>query len=203
MRYLFLLFFFALLSGCSAPPLPGVSLRAVAFDDKGQYEYRLGVSDVVTVFVWRNPDVSGDYIVRPDGKLNMSLTSPLQAEGLTTGELEKSIEASLSEIIKRPNVSVIIKQANGSPHEMVRVVGSGTKPFSLPYKKGMTLLDLMTTIGGLHHHASGNRAELVRTVHGVERRYSIRLSDLLKKADLSANVELQPGDVIRIPQSIF
>lgn len=203
MKLVLFVFFCLFLVGCSSPPLPKASIKAAAFDEKGHYEYRLGVSDIVTVFVWRNPEVSGDYIIRPDGKLNMSLTSPLQAEGLTTSELEKAIELSLSEIIKRPNVSVIIKQANGSSHEMVRIVGSGAKPFSIPYKKGMTLLDLMTTVGGLHQHASGNRSELIRTVHGVERRYSVRLKDLLNKADLSANVELQPGDIIRIPQSIF
>lgn len=201
---LFIAFLSAIiLISCSAPPLPSKELKPVARDVDGNYHYRLAPSDVVSIFVWRNQDISGDYMIRPDGQLNMALTTPVIAEGLTTSELEAVLQESLSELIKSPRVTVVMRQALGNSHEQVRIVGSASQPYATPYRKGMTLLDLITQSGGISPYASGNRAELIRTHHGVANRYSLRIDDLLNKADLTANVELQPGDIVRIPQAFF
>lgn len=198
----FLAFALTLIS-CSAPQLPPKMLKPVSRNDDGQYQYRLAAQDIVSIFVWRNNELSGDYTIRPDGMLNMALTQPIMAEGLTTHELEKQLEKSLSELIKTPSVSVVVRQATGVKHEHVRIVGTGAEPYATIYTKGMSLLDLITQAGGLGPYAAGNRAKLIRTHHGQARTYSLRLDDLMEDGDLSANIDLQPGDVIKIPQAWF
>lgn len=200
--YLFLLCTL-FLSGCSSPQLNPKPLKAVARDVNGNYHYRLAPADVLSIFVWRNEDISGVYTIRPDGQINMPLTSPVVAEGLTTTELENVIEKSLSALIKSPEVSVVIQKAVGNSHEHVRIIGESSTPYSTIYQKGMTLLDLVTQAGGLSPYAAGNRAELIRTHNGVVSRHPLRIDDLINDADLSANIELEPGDFVKIPQAYF
>lgn len=203
MKWIIIILLCALSAGCTMAPLPGASLKPVSRDSDGNYQYRLAASDSVSIFVWRNQELSGDYVIRPDGKLNMALTQPIMAEGLTTTELEIKLEELLSDMIKNPNVSVLVRQASGGFHEKVRIVGTASQPFAATYQKGMTVLDLITISGGLSPYAAGNRAILVRTHYGKVYRYTLRLDDLINNADLSANIALQPGDVIRIPQAWF
>ncbi|MCB1938080.1 MAG: SLBB domain-containing protein, partial [Rhodocyclaceae bacterium] len=86
--------------------------------------------------------------------------------------------------------------------EQIRVVGEASEPKILPYSQKMTLLDVMIAVGGITDFADGNSATILRTAEG-NKQYSIRLSDLLKRGDVSANVEMRPGDVLIIPQSWF
>lgn len=203
MKAVLMILLAALLSACSSPPLPPASLKPVSRDEQGNYQYRLAAADVVSIFVWRNDELSGDYTIQPDGKLNMALTKPVMAEGLTTTELERVIQALLGELIKSPKVSIVIRQARGATHEHVRIIGTGATPYSTVYTKGMTLIDVITAAGGLSPYASGNRAVLIRTHYGKANTFSLRIDDLMENGDLSANVALQPGDVIRIPQAWF
>lgn len=192
------------LVGCnSTAQLPAAHAPAMIKDQDGAYQYRIGTGDLLSVFVWRNPDVSGDYAVRPDGKISMALSSPIVASGKTTDELSVDIAARLSEFIKEPQVTVIVKSATGNSVEQIRLIGEAVTPVALPYRHGMTLLDLLIQTGGLSTYADGNEAELTRIVDGKPIIYRLRLEDLMKKADMSANVDLQPGDVIRIPESWF
>lgn len=193
-----------LLVGCSnTTQLPASSAPAIVKDQDGSYQYRIGTGDLLSVFVWRNPDVSGDYAVRPDGKINMALSSPIAASGKTTDELAADIAGKLSEFIKEPQVTVIVKNATGNSVEQIRLIGEAVNPVALPYRHGMTVMDLLIQTGGLSTYADGNHAELTRVIDGKPVIYRLRLEDLMKKADMSANVDLQPGDVIRIPESWF
>lgn len=196
--------FVAGLVGCSsANHLPPSSVPTLAKDADGSYQYRVGTGDLLSVFVWRNPDVSGDYVVRPDGKISLALSSPVVASGKTTDEIAKDVATKLSEFIKEPQVTVIVKNATGNSTEQIRLIGEAVNPVAVPYRYGMTVLDLMIQTGGLSTYAAGNKAELTRQVNGESVVYKLRLEDLMKNADMSANVDLQPGDVVRIPESWF
>jgi polysaccharide biosynthesis/export protein len=193
----------ATLTGCSSNTLPVSKLHDVALDAEGNYQYRIGSGDVISVFVWRNAELSGDYVVRPDGKISMALSQAVIAAGKTSEELADVITESLSVFIKKPKVTVMLKQFVGSANEQIRIVGEATKPFAVPYTHGVTLLDLMIKIGGLSTYADGNDAILVRIENGRTVEYPLAIEDLLIDADLNANVDLKPGDVIRIPEAWF
>lgn len=191
------------LAACSTPQLPSSTLNGALKDAQGNYMYRIGTSDVLTVFVWNNQDISGDYPVAPDGKISMSLSGDLPVAGLSTQEVELKLSEALSQYIKNPRVTVQVKSASGSVTERVRLIGDAVTPSSQPYRHGLTILDLMISVGGLSPYADGNSAELMRIENGEVVRYRLRLQDLMENADLSANVDLLPGDIVQIPESWF
>ena len=192
-----LIFAFSL-SGCAAsakyPPAP-----AVAATD---YSYVIGPGDTINISVWRNPELSMTVPVRPDGKISTPLVQDLMAMGKDPKTLSADIEKELAKFIRDPVVTVVVSTIVGSSSEQVRVVGEATRPQTLPYKHKMTLLDVMIAVGGLTEFADGNAATILRSSEGAKQ-YSVRLKDLVKRGDISANVEMRPGDVVVIPQSWF
>lgn len=167
------------------------------------FNYLIGPGDTLGIFVWRNPDLSTSVPVRPDGKITIPLVEDLQASGRTTTQLAREIEKALAQYIREPLVTVTVNGFVGEYYQEVRVVGQATKPSALPYKKNMTVLDLMVAVGGLTDYADGNKATLVRVVDGKEKEFRVRLDDLIRDGDISANVALAPGDILIIPEAWF
>lgn len=195
-----------LLASCSGggrPQLPAASF--VAGREAPSEDYVIGPMDQLQIFVWRNPDLSAKVQVRPDGRITTPLISDMPAVGKTPAMLADDMRYALGEYIKDPIVSVIVENFSGTYSQQIRVVGATEKPASIPYRANMTILDAMIAVGGLNEFAAGNRSRLVRVDRkgGRQVEYGVRLSDLLKNGDTSANVKLEPGDVIIIPQSIF
>lgn len=168
-------------------------------------DYVIGPLDGLNVFVWRNPELSTSVSVRPDGRITLPLINDLPAAGLTPAQLGKSIEQRLATYIQSPLVSVIVTSFNGPLSQQVRIVGQAARPAALPYRANMTLLDAMIAVGGLNEFAAGNRARLVRhdPVTGKQKTYRVKIESLLADGKTSANVKLEPGDVIIIPESFF
>ena len=166
-------------------------------------KYIIGPGDNLQISVWHNPELSTTVPVRPDGRISTPLATDVVAAGRTPEELGHDIEARLKKYVSDPLVTVIVSSFVGPFSQQVRIVGEATTPKSLPYLAHMSVLDAMIAVGGLTPYASGNRAKLVRKVNGKDTETTLRLSDLLKSGDLSANTELQPGDIIIIPQSFF
>lgn len=163
-------------------------------------EYRIGPGDTLQVFVWNRPELSVTVPVRPDGRLTTPLVENILAAGKTPSELASDMEKVLSEYVRTPKVDIIVTNFVGG--DQVRVVGQAARPQSLPYRAGMTLLDVMVAVGGLGEFAAGNRATLIRTQGGQQTKTRIRLQDLLN-GDMGANMPVQPGDVIIIPETRF
>ena len=190
---------FALLAGCSsAPPYPEAPTQAASPD----YLYKIGPGDSVNVSVWRNPELSMTVTVRPDGRITAPLFEDLPALGKDPTTLAREIEKVLSKFIRDPVVTVIVGGFVGPYPEQIRVLGEAAKPQAIPYRQGMTILDLMIVVGGITDFADGNKATILRTSEGG-RQYSVRLRDLIKRGDISANVDVKPGDILLIPQSWF
>lgn len=183
--------------GCASsyPPAP----RDAASPD---YTYIIGPGDSVNIQVWRNPELSMAVPVRPDGKLASPLVENIVAMGKTPESLARDIEKEISKFIRDPVVTVIVTGFVGPYSEQIRVIGEAAKPQVLAYKQKMTLLDVMIAVGGLTDFANGNGASILRSSEN-NKQYSVRLKDLVKKGDVSANVEVKPGDVLIIPQSWF
>lgn len=166
------------------------------------YNYVVGPGDTLNIIVWRNPELSLTVPVRPDGKVSTPLVDALVAQGKTTVEIARDVEVALSKLVRDPVVTVIATTFVGPYSEQIRVVGEAARPQALPYKQKMTVLDVMIAVGGLTDFADGNAASITRASEG-DKRYAVRLKDLIKRGDISANVEMRPGDVLIIPQGWF
>lgn len=191
----------ALVSACATRP-GGNLPPAPAMAQAPEYTYIIGAGDSLNIVVWRNPELSMSVPVRPDGKMSAPLVEELQAQGKTPVELARDVEKRLATYVRDPVVTVLVSGFIGPYSEQIRVVGEAARPQFLPYKQKMTLLDLMIAVGGLTDFADGNSAIIQRTSEG-NKQYSVRLKDLIKRGDLSANVEMRPGDILIIPQSLF
>ena len=183
--------------GCatSNPPAP----YAASSPD---YNYIVGPGDTVNIVVWRNPELSMSVPVRPDGKITAPLVEDLVAMGKDSTTLARDMEEALGKFIRDPVVTVIVTAFVGPYSEQIRVVGEAAKPQTLPYKQKMTLLDVMIVVGGITDFADGNGTTLLRTTED-NKQFNVRVGDLIKRGDVSANVEMKPGDVLIIPQSWF
>ena len=166
------------------------------------YSYVIGPGDTLGITVWRNPELSTTVPVRPDGKISTPLVEDLQAIGKDPSTLARDIEKALAKYIRDPVVTVVVSNFVGPYSEQIRVIGEAAKPQILAYRQKMTLLDVMIAVGGLTDFADGNAATILRTAD-ANKQYSVRLKDLVKRGDVSANVEMRPGDVLIIPQSWF
>jgi polysaccharide export outer membrane protein len=191
--------------GCagSRPELPAAQF--VAQKEVPGEQYAIGPLDQLQVFVWRNPELSAKVQVRPDGRITTPLVTDMPAVGKTPAMLADDLKLSLGEYIKDPIVSVIVENFSGTFSQQVRIVGAAGKPASIPYRANMTLLDAMIAAGGLSEFSAGNKARLVRYDRGSGRQkeYGVRIKTLLRDGDPKANVRLEPGDVIIIPESMF
>jgi polysaccharide export outer membrane protein len=167
-------------------------------------DYVIGPGDSLNVFVWRNPDLSTMVAVRPDGKISIPLANDVQAVGKTPSQLATDIEAVLGEFVRTPDVTVMLSGFGiGAYDNQIRIVGAGAvRPQAIPYRQGLTLLDVMIEVG-LSEFAAGDRAKLVRQRNGTEEETRVRLNRLVNRGDLSENHALQPGDVVIIPESRF
>ena len=199
LRWLLLVSLSWLLIGCaSGPKYPPAPATAAAAD----YNYLVGPGDNLNIIVWRNPELSMTVPVRPDGKVATPLVDELVAQGKTSSEIARDVEKALSKFVRDPIVTVIVTSFVGPYSEQIRVVGEAAKPQFLPYKQKMTLLDVMIAVGGLTDFADGNSASILRASEG-DKQYGVRIKDLIKRGDMSANVEMKPGDIVIIPQGWF
>lgn len=165
--------------------------------------YQIGAGDSLTIFVWRNAELSTSVTVRPDGRISVPLIEDLYVEGKTPSNLSREIETQLAVYIQDPLVTVIVGGFVGTFPQQVRIVGEASQPQAIPFRANMTVLDIVIQVGGLTEFADGNNTTLVRFQGDEIREFRVRLDDLLNDGDISANVALLPGDILIIPESIF
>jgi len=187
------------LSACGSfgghPPAPQVA-------EAPEHRYKIGPLDALNIVVWRNPELSSQVVVRPDGRISTPLVEDLAAAGRSPVDLAREIEGVLGKYVRDPVVTVVVNGFQGTYSDQIRIVGEAARPQSVPYRQNMTVLDVMIQVGGLTEFANGNGAVLVRGSEGGKQ-YSVRLKDLLKRGDISANVAILPGDIVIVPQSWF
>jgi polysaccharide export outer membrane protein len=193
----------AIFSGCSSNTLPTATVQPSNTTDIDSYKYLIGAGDVLNIFVWRNPEVSGSFIVRPDGMITTSLVEDIKVSGKTPTELARSVEETLSTYLRDPIVTVTVENFVGPFSEQIRVIGEADAPQAINYTQHMTLLDVMIKVGGLTEFADGNDAVLIRIENGKQKQYDLMIDRLLKDGEIEANVDILPGDIIIIPDAWF
>jgi polysaccharide biosynthesis/export protein len=170
--------------------------------DAPSLRYKIGPLDTLNIVVWRNPELSSTITVRPDGFISTPLVEDMQAAGRNPSDLSRDIEKALAKYIRDPVVSIVVSNFQGVYSDQIRIVGEAAKPQAVAYRQNMTILDVMIQVGGLTDFADGNGAVLIRGAEGGKQ-YSVRLKDLLRRGDISANVAVMPGDIVIVPQSWF
>lgn len=183
---------------CSAP---APSLVGVRVPRTGRYI--IGPGDDLNIFVYRSPELSAVVPVRPDGRVSTPLAPDVVAAGRTPTQLAAALEARLRKYVKEPNVTVMMTGIVGQPDSQIRVIGEVAQPLEIPYRKGLSILDVMIAAKGLTPFAAGNRALLVRQEPAGPQRFNVRLGDLLQDGAISQNVLMQPGDTVFVPQAWF
>ena len=191
------------LTGCASQSDERMELPQASGDAQHSTRYRIAPGDSVQIFVWRNPEVSTSVPVRPDGLLSAPLLEEVPAAGKTPAELARDLEAELSTYLRDPLVTVIVEGFVGTYREQIRILGEASEPRALIYNDSMTLLDVLIQVGGITEFADGNNATLVRIVDGQQEEYRLRLDDLIRDGDITANVDMRPGDVIIVPEAWF
>ncbi|CAH1193226.1 Polysaccharide export outer membrane protein [Candidatus Nitrotoga sp. BS] len=187
------------LGGCSSTPRITLSPS----EEPPSHDYLIGPGDSINIIVWHNPEVSMSVPVRPDGKITTPLVEDLPAMGKTSTHLARDIEKALAIYIQDPIVTVIVTGFVGPYTEQIRVIGEAGKPQALHYNNGMSLLDVMITVGGITPFAAGNKASIIRNIDGKTQHVAVRLDDLIEDGDISANIPVRPGDILVIPESFF
>ena len=192
------------LYGCSnTGVLPEATTRASLTTDVNDYQYLIGPGDRLNIFVWRNPELSAQVVVRPDGKVTTSLVEDLDVAGRTPTMLAREIEDVLSTFVNSPRVTVSVGNFSGPLSEQVRVIGEASQPRAVNYTEHMTLLDLMISVGGLTNFADGNDAKLIRVINGEKKVFELNIDDLIRDGDIKENVDMLPGDIVIIPEAWF
>jgi polysaccharide biosynthesis/export protein len=186
----------AVLAGCASGPTKVTEPAALP-----PGEYAIGPGDTLQIFVWQHPEISVTIPVRPDGRISTPLVEDLPAVGKTPTALARDLEGRIGQYIRAPSVSVIVTNFVGTFANQVRVVGKAAEPQAIPYRNGMTLLDVMIQVGGLDDTAAGNRAKIIRREGDQQTEIPVRVADLLNNGRIAANVPMQPGDVLIIPES--
>jgi len=190
------------LAGCSTNQVVN-ELPSASGNAEHTTRYKIAPGDTLQVFVWRNPEVSTSVTVRPDGLMTAPLLEEIPAAGKTPQELSRDVEKHLSTYLRDPLVTIIASGFQGTYKEKIRVVGEAAEPKSILYRDSMTLLDLIIEVGGITEFAAGNNTVIVRTENGQQTEYRVRVDDLIRDGDISANVDMKPGDIVIIPEAWF
>lgn len=193
----FMVFSLLILTGCTTYPL------LTTQGEKVPHDYLIGPGDTLDIIVWRNPEISMSVPVRPDGKITTPLVEDLPASGKTSTQLARDIEETLSKYLQQPVVTVVITGFVGPFSEQIRVIGEAANPQALPYREHMSLMDVLIEVGGITDFAAGNRARIIRTIDGKQQQFRVRLNDLIRDGDITANVPVYQGDILVIPESYF
>jgi polysaccharide export outer membrane protein len=191
-----------LLAACGSPR--GAKMAPVEIPAYSEEEYKIGVGDTITIEVWGNDKLSVGVPVRPDGKISMSLIGDVLAAETSAESLAELIEEKLTAFIKNPQVTVIVSNPSSADFQSrVRVTGAVNSPQSVPFRKGITVLDLVLMAGGVNQFAIPSNAKLYRKVSGEVKVYGVNLDDILKYGKLETNYMLMPSDIITVPERSF
>jgi polysaccharide export outer membrane protein len=186
------------MSACATRTAPSAESNEVpAFAS----EYRIGIGDSLKVDVYRNADLSVVVTVRPDGMITVPVAGDVLVGGQSPTEVSATIAKALSEYIRDPIVTTTVANMGSSEYATrIRVTGAVTSPQSMPYRNGMTVMDVVLEAGGVNEFANADKTTLYRA---TGEKLRVRLDRILEAGDMSTNFLLRPGDVVTVPQRIF
>lgn len=178
-------------AGAPANPKPAESPAAVVPSD-----YKIGVGDVLNVVFWREPEMSGEVTVRPDGRITLPLLKEMMAVGYSPTQLEQELTTTAKQFIQEPNVTVVVREIKS---RQVFITGMVARPGSYALTGPITVLQFIAQAGGLLEYAKGDKILVMRNEGGKARSLPFNYKDIVNNRNLSQNVELLPGDTVIVP----
>jgi polysaccharide biosynthesis/export protein len=194
----FLASLFVLLFVCSASQAQSIQERpGTATAESNAAEYVIGLEDILSVNIWKEPDLSlKEVVVRPDGKISLPLINDIRAGGLTLKQLQDEITGKLKEFVASPMVSVsVLKVVSQS----VTVAGQVNRPGSYPLGSPITVVEILARAGGLTEFAKAKSITVLRVENGQTLQFPVNYKDVIKGKNLKQNIKLKKGDVILVP----
>jgi polysaccharide export outer membrane protein len=168
-----------------------------ATDSTATADYLIGPDDVLTVIFWRDEQLTGDVLVRPDGKISLPLLDDVQAAGLTPKELRDRLNIDAQRFIADPKVTVVVKAINS---RRAYITGQVVRPGQYPLAASMSVLQLIATAGGLTDYAKSKDIRVVRVEQGRSMSVPFNYDEMTKnQTTTSQNIELKPGDTVIVP----
>ena len=158
--------------------------------------YLIGPEDVLAILFWNDKTISGDVVVRPDGKITTPLLNDIQAAGLTPEELRVRINQEAANFLEDPNATVLVKQINS---RKVFITGEVEKPGVYTLTGPMTVLQLIANAGGFKEYAKRDAVVIMRSDAGRQVQLPFDYTEVLHGKKLQQNVELKPGDTVVVP----
>jgi polysaccharide export outer membrane protein len=158
--------------------------------------YVIGPDDQLSIVYWRDKDLSAEVVVRPDGLISLPLLNDVTAAGLTPEELRVVITKGASKFIEEPTVSVVVKAINS---RKVFITGQVGKPGPYPLSGPTTVLQLISTAGGVAEYAKKSEIVILRNENGRQTTFPFNYNAVLKRKNLTQNIELRPGDTVIVP----
>jgi polysaccharide export outer membrane protein len=159
-------------------------------------DYVIGPEDVLGVVFWREPEMSGDITVRPDGRITLTLLGEIQAEGLLPQTLRDQIQTAAGKYLTDPNVAVVVRQINS---RKVFITGRVTTPGTYALAGPRTVMQLIALAGGLTEYADSKNITILRNDGGRPRSFKFNYRDVAQGKKLVQNIQLQPGDTVVVP----
>lgn len=180
-------------AACSEPS----KAKATAAAPPATEEYTIGPDDLLVVNVWKEPEISRNVVVRPDGKISLPLVGDLRASGRTPVQLQDDIKGQLSTYLASPEVTVILQEARS---QKFNILGEVEHPGSYALSRSMTVLDAIAIAGGLRDFAKSRKIYVLRiNGDGSRARLQFNYKEVIKGHSLLQNLELRPRDTVVIP----
>jgi polysaccharide biosynthesis/export protein len=180
-------------AGQGSPSKQSTQASAPATTDPN---YVIGASDDLNIDVWKQPDLSRTVPVRPDGKISLPLLNDIQAVGLTPTQLAAQITEKLSKLVNNPEVTVIVTAINS---QRIYVLGEVARAGAYPMLPNMTVLQAISSAGGLGQFANQKNIYILRTESGKQLRLPFNYKEVLRGQKTEQNILLKPGDTIVVP----
>lgn len=177
--------------------VPVSSLGTGGANPGEQSDFVIGSEDVLSINVWKEPEVSHVLVVRSDGKISLPLLGDIQAAGKTPKQLQTELSQGLSSYISAPEVTVIVQTINSKRYSILgKVARAGSSPLAGP----MTVLDAIAAAGGFQDFAKRKKVYILRTgSDGREQRIAFNYPQVIKGEHSEQNIQLQARDIIIVP----
>jgi len=176
-------------SATSAPSTPTTEVSVT--DD-----YVIGAEDVLGVQFWREPEMSGDVVVRPDGMITLPLLGDVKADGLKPNVLRDQVKAAAGRFLTDANVTVIVRQVNS---RKVYITGQVAHPGAYSLASPRTVLQALAMAGGVTEYAESDNISIARTEGGKTKLFKFNYKNVSKGKGIEQNIQLQPGDTVMVP----
>jgi polysaccharide export outer membrane protein len=159
-------------------------------------DYVIGAGDVLLITFWREKDLSGEAMVRPDGRISLPLINDVMAAGLTPDQLREGLMKEAQRFVEDTNVTVIVKAINS---RWIYITGQVGKPGPYPLVGPTTVLQLIAMAGGILEYADSGSIVVMRNENGKPSNFKFNYKEVIRQRNLQQNILLKPGDTVVVP----